>query len=653
MVDASFDPTATAAGQVFGKDVPDFVVGLSQNDAARADHAKERATNAAAKKALGEPVVASLADLLEATRAFRAAGLKDRKARDAYEAKTATLNRALAKGNQPFFVDADFVGNARSVSPVLLGFYVQAEAQVEGAGSSERVVHLWRLDKLNLNQGYYGYTRPSTPAAIVLLDQIESDLVRDVLPALPDGEPMRLVDEETELQGAEWVAKVNRRGAKLVRSYFAEVPEGRDEGVRSVAKLLARRRALVDKWRRELAGLGKLLVVPQRLVPEADYSKELSLRVPRAGLHEWDELHDELLTKSKLAAFERLRDHYVASVERHEVQHRLDYRRDLVPVPPMLVELLGVENPLDAPYGSRPARSRDEMSSFLASLIDSGPSPALELALMARHAFTKHSLGNAYSYAVLAAFMGIARELKIDTDKYIGRRRIRRAQVAKLFIAITDRPAAKIRQAARRFLRGELRHPLAERENRVVEEERSMATLTRIQALGAFAASIGACALTLPAYADTPVIAAGREADVMALFRPYTLGAAVTPQAKLWNVRVEPERIVVEIEGAAKATFRLEHPDRSPGTERSKSFTVHREPSATTGAGKEATDLLVARVRANDTGQFWDRTTPDPEGRPAAAPPPRFRGIWIPIVVTFVAAAAAIWVSRRRGHDTA
>ncbi len=180
-----------------------------------------------------------------------------------------------------------------------------------------------------------------------------------------------------------------------------------------------------------------------------------------------------------------------------------------------------------------------------------------------------------------------------------------------------------------------------------------MATLTPLRRLLAFVVCIGAIGLSLPARADTPVIAAGREADVMALFRPYTLGAAVTPQAKLWNVRVEPERIVVEIEGAAKASFRLEHPERTPGDERSKSFVVHREPSAATGAGKKAVDLLVARIRANDTGQFWDRTTPDPEGRPAVAPPPRFRGVWIPIVVTFLAAAASIWVSRKRKQDTA
>ncbi len=446
-----FDPRATVAGQVFAKDVPDFVVALSHDDSAKVEAARARATGAAAKKALGDPVVQSLGELLVATEGFRTAGLEDRKARDHYELNTAGLNRALAQQGKPYFVDADFVGTAQVVSPILLGFYVQSEAQVQSGTASDRVVHLWRLDKLNLNQNYYGYTRPSTPAAIVLLDQIESDLVRDVLPALPTTETMHLVDEETELKNPPWVEKLNLRGAKLVREYFAAVPEGRDASVQKVGELLARRRALVAKWRTELAGLGHVLVVPERLVPEADYAEELSLRVPRAGLHEWDALHDELLTRGHLAAFERLRDHYVASVERHEVQHRLDYRRDLVPVPLLLAELLGVDNPLDAPYGTRAARARDEMSAFLASVIDSGPSPALELALMARHAFAKHSLGNAYSYAVLAAFIGIARELKIDTEELLRGRRIRREHTAALFLALTARPPEQIREAARRF----------------------------------------------------------------------------------------------------------------------------------------------------------------------------------------------------------
>jgi hypothetical protein len=91
------------------------------------------------------------------------------------------------------------------------------------------------------------------------------------------------------------------------------------------------------------------------------------------------------------------------------------------------------------------------MSAFLASIIDSGPSPALELALMARHAFNKTSLGNAYSYAVLAAFIGIARELGINDKAILGGRVIRRERVASLFLALSERPAAEIRAAARRF----------------------------------------------------------------------------------------------------------------------------------------------------------------------------------------------------------
>ncbi|MEZ4222708.1 MAG: hypothetical protein R3B13_17330 [Polyangiaceae bacterium] len=445
-----FDPAKTAAGRVFAHDVPDFVVALSQSDPAKLADARSRATGASARAALGAPVVEKLDALLAASEAFRNAPAEEQ-AKNDFLLATAGVNRELREAGKPYFLDADYLGSTTSVTPILLGFYVQRERGVTSAGKEERVVHLWRLDRLNKNQHYYGYTRSSTPAAIVLLDQIESDLVRDVLPALPDGEVMQLVDEETALSEEKWVAEVNARGAKLVRDYFAQAPAVHDDAVVTVARLLARRRALVAKWRRELAGLGHILVVPERLVPEADYAEELSLRVPRAGLLEWNELHDELLTKDKLAAFERLRDHYVASVERHEVQHRLDYRRDLVPVPPVLVELLGVENPLGALPASRPARARDELSAFLASVIDAGPSPALELALMARHIFHKSSLGNAYSYAVLAAFIGIAKELGIDPQTHLGKGSIRRARVGKLFLALSERPAAEVRKAAARF----------------------------------------------------------------------------------------------------------------------------------------------------------------------------------------------------------
>src|SRR6201999_4491591 len=100
-----------------------------------------------------------------------------------------------------------------------------------------------------------------------------------------------------------------------------------DPHVLEVGTLLAKRRMLVRRWRRTMADGGNLLRVPERLIPEADYGKSLHLRVANEELYDWDELHGDLLSKKNYAAFLRLRDPYVLAIERHEVEHRLDFAR--------------------------------------------------------------------------------------------------------------------------------------------------------------------------------------------------------------------------------------------------------------------------------------------------------------------------------------
>jgi hypothetical protein len=175
-----------------------------------------------------------------------------------------------------------------------------------------------------------------------------------------------------------------------------------------------------------------------------------------------------------------------------------------------------------------------------------------------------------------------------------------------------------------------------------------VAPLTRRRLCSGLASHAALALVPRAVLAASPVIAAGREAEVMALFAPFALGAALTPEMKLWNVRVEAEHISVEMTGSVTASFRLEHPERSSGTERSDSFVIVRDAAAASGAGKRAADMLVARVRANDAGDFWDQAA-DPFGDPApnVAPPQRFRGLWLPIVVTVGAAATAVWLARR------
>jgi hypothetical protein len=448
-----FDPRQTPDGRVLGEELTSYVIAVSRGPgrAGEVAAARGRATSKEARRALGGDVCDKLGALLDATAKVPAAGAGMHEAVDAFTAATATFDRALAERNLPFFVDSDVMQTAAGVTPLLISFYVERDVRVESEGKEERVVYLWRLDSLNLRQGYLGYTKSTTPAALVLLDQIESDLVQYVLPALPEGEPMSFVDLETELSGEAWVAPLEQRAGELLRRHYSRVPEARTPAAQRVGELLARRRTLVAAWRKDLAGLGHILRVPERLIPEANYSEGLELRISRKELSEWDDLHDELLSHDVLAAFLAYRTAYARSVERHEVQHRLDYARGLIPVPELLCKMTGLENPLDAPASSLPGRARDELSAYLASIITAEHTPLLELLLLSRHLFDKPSLGGVYWYTALAAFRGIASELGIDPESLLGRGAVRRERSAALVGAVLDKPPEQIRAAATRF----------------------------------------------------------------------------------------------------------------------------------------------------------------------------------------------------------
>ena len=214
-----------------------------------------------------------------------------------------------------------------------------------------------------------------------------------------------------------------------------------------VGQLLARRRALVRKWRASLSGQGIELVLPERLVPELDYAKELEIRITRENLREWDALHGELLTPLLLAAFAKFRDAYTLSVERHETQHRLDFMGGMRPLPDVVARLLGIERTLDYPEGSLPERTSAELSAYLAELAQGSDSPLLDLVLMSRLALSRLSLGTPHSYAAVGALLTIGREFGVDADGYL-ERGMRRANVADLLLLVASHDPPAIREAA-------------------------------------------------------------------------------------------------------------------------------------------------------------------------------------------------------------
>jgi len=375
--------------------------------------------------------------LKSAERVSRAAD--DQSAVDAFVRGVQDFDDFLQRRDLPFFVDATVVGRTH---PVLMSSYIEREVELDGGGRRVRALHLWRLDTLRVQMPVLGYTRPRTPVALVLLDQIETDLVRWVLPALPAGETMDVVDEETEFKGEAWVKDAAASAASILRRHYGTL----DPKMARVGALLARRRALVRKWRASLSGQGLALVIPDRLVPEQDYAKELEIRITRENLREWDALHDELLSADLLAAFARFRDAYTLTIERHEVQHRLDYQKGFSPLPEVLARLQGVDNRLDLPEGSTAASARAELSSYLAQLAEGG-APLLDLVLMSRLALNRLSLMSPHSYAAVGALLSVGREFGIDPEAYLSRG-IRRRDVAELLTRIGARSAPEISQAA-------------------------------------------------------------------------------------------------------------------------------------------------------------------------------------------------------------
>ena len=443
-----FDPTQTDAGAALGHALPGYLVEVDRaarggRGAGDLETARTRLLDERARRALGPEASERTLDLARTLAdVARARGEGDDSA-DRCVSAAASLNKALLDARLPYFVDVDVVRTPERVEPWLYVFYVEKELVVKADGADERVVHLWRLDRLNLRQGFLGYTRSRTGAAIVLLDQLESELVLTVLPGLPPGERTELLDEESRDLSEEWQRGLGERAAAIVREHYAR---WNDPHVAEIGELLARRRALVERWKANVAGLGLQLREPERLIPEADYAGELALRIPRKELSEWNDLHDRLLEAEPQRAFLRARADRVASIQRHELQHRVDYRRGLVPVPEEIATMLGVDDVLGALPGSLPARVRDEYSAYLAELAGE-ESPALELLLLARWVFDKHHWGGTYSVTAFAVLTALGKELGLSATARSGSNR---RQLAQLFLAITDRPAHEIREAARR-----------------------------------------------------------------------------------------------------------------------------------------------------------------------------------------------------------
>jgi len=126
-------------------------------------------------------------------------------------------------------------------------------------------------------------------------------------------------------------------------------------------------------------------------------------------------------------------------------------------------------------------------------------------------------------------------------------------------------------------------------------------------------------AAAAPSTGTRPVIVPGREDEILALFEPHALGDELSPGWALASFSIEVSTVDLRLEGPDEATveLRLSHPDDGPAHAiELPSFDLEIVAREGGEGGDAAVEALVARMKANDDGQFWAKKVSYAEDAP-------------------------------------
>jgi hypothetical protein len=329
------EPGGPALERALTIDAPDMMIALDSWARAERAHPATRADAEAAiadarSRALAPDVLADLGpeaalkfeDLLDAAKAAVAGA---RESADRLFGAVGAFDDALAAANLGWFIDADVLENVseRRRLTLLYFFAVERVAIVQVGSKTVRVLEVRRKDRLNWKHTLLGFTGSHLSYALVLLDQVDEQLVQSVLPGLGDDRAVGLFDENDDELPAS-ASRVRARAGKIVRAEYGGASGVHPKVSARLGTLLARRRALFAGWQKLAAIRGFILETPTTLHADHDYSKALRGLVPDWELAELRAIEDRLSAPDIDRAYEALRDMFVASVRRHEVQHQLD-----------------------------------------------------------------------------------------------------------------------------------------------------------------------------------------------------------------------------------------------------------------------------------------------------------------------------------------
>jgi hypothetical protein len=141
---------------------------------------------------------------------------------------------------------------------------------------------------------------------------------------------------------------------------------------------------------------------------------------------------------------------YAEHVDRHEVQHQIDFRRGLVVVPAPLREMLGMPETMDVEPWSAAARCREELSADLASIATTEKGALTALVLSQQPLFDRSMWGTPHAFGAATILASLAAELDIAPGPpLLVRGQFDRRRARELLLSVAERPRDALAAAAR------------------------------------------------------------------------------------------------------------------------------------------------------------------------------------------------------------
>ncbi len=354
---------------------------------------------------------------------------------DSFLRSVDAFNERLAERGLGHYLDAEVLREtATGRNRVYLStFTVERVVPYRAGDETVRVLWLSRRDGRGFQRAVLGFTRPQVRDALVLVEPIDEWLVHSVLPAMRADAPLRLTDPETRETAPEWLVRAERTAGVEARREVLPLVGHRDR-LAEIGRTLIARQELVDGWAERFAG--RLRIARPRAY-ELDVNAYAPLRGHLLG-SEWAQLvrlQDRLEDDELVDARDGLRRALLHSVERHEVQHRIDYATGtLERLPEALARRVGTDHDFAR-------RTMAELSAYLSELAREPRLVDLNLALFASHLLNRRRTGTAEAHAGAAVFEGLARRLGLDeASAALSAAHPERSEVARLLVRLLELP---------------------------------------------------------------------------------------------------------------------------------------------------------------------------------------------------------------------